>query len=106
MSICFGFFQGSSGVYKHIRDRWLPLAQQVQAKMVQRVHFFEIRCLRHRGLVRADPRFAQAWEKFPQVDEGDPDPPEVVLDGLSDRWVQSGCEVVITEPPRARKTTP
>ena len=31
--------------------------------------------------------------KIPQVDEGDPDSPEVDLDGLSDRWVQSGYEI-------------
>ena len=82
------------GVYMHIRDRWLPLAQQVQAKMVQCVNFFEIRCLRH---LPADPRFAQARDNIPQVDEGDPDPTEVDLDGLSDRWVQSGYEIVITD---------
>ena len=94
---------GPSGVHKHIHDRWLPLAQQVQAKMVQCVNFFEIRCLRHHGLLPADPRFAQAWDKLPQVDEGDPDPPEVDLDGLSDRWVQSGYEIVITDGATARQ---
>ena len=84
---------GPSGVYKHTRDRWLPLAHQVQAKMVQCVNFFEIRCLRHHGLLPADPRFAQVRDKIPQVDEGDPDSPEVDLDGLSDRWVQSRYEI-------------
>ena len=45
----------------------------------------------------ADPRFAVAWDKIPQVDEGDPDRPEVDLDGLSDCWVQSRYEIVTTD---------
>ena len=94
---------GPGGVYKRIRDHWLPLAQQVQAKMVQCVNFFEIRCLRHHGLLPADPRFAQAWDKIPQVDESDPEPPDVDPGGLSDRWVQSGYEIVITDGATTRQ---
>ena len=94
---------GPGGAYKRIRDHWFPLAQQVQAKMVQCVNFFEIRCLRHHGLLPADPRFAQAWDKIPQVDESDPEPPDVDPGGLSDRWVQSGYEIVITDGATARQ---
>ena len=65
--------------------------------------FFEIKCLRHHGLFPGDPRFAQAWDKIPQVDEGDPDPPQVDLDGLPDRWVQSGYEIVTTDGATARQ---
>ena len=44
--------------------------------------------------------------KIPQVDEGDPDPPdppEVNPDGLTDRWMQSGYEIVITDGATARQ---
>ena len=88
--------------YKRIRDRWLPLAQKIQARMVPRMDFLDIRCLRHHGLLPADPCFAQEWDKIPQVDEGDPELPVVNLDGLSGRWVQSGYEIVITDGATAR----
>ena len=46
----------------------------------------------------------QPWDTVPQDDDGGPDPPGVDLDGLSDRWVQSGgYEIVITDGATARQ---
>ena len=60
--------------------------------MEQCGNLLEIRCVRHHGFLPPDPCFAQAWDKIPQVDEGDPDHTGVSLDVLSDRSVQSGYE--------------
>ena len=80
---------------------------KVKSQTVQCVNFFENRCFHHHGLLPADPCFAQEWDKIPQVDEGDPDPLDVDPDGLSERWVQSGYEIVIMVALlRAKKTTP
>ena len=71
--------------------------------MVQRREFLEVRCLRHHGLLPADPCFTQAWDRIPQEDEGDPALSGVLLEDLSDRWVQSGYEIGNTDGATARQ---